>query len=291
MDPQAKTAITANRIEWITRWDARYCEFSGRQDATRDAKWSKVISVLEVMACSREDGWLLHIDFDAVIVDMGTGPSELLERVAAAEGLDLPRVHLIFSEDYNDEPLNSGVYLARTSDVAMRTLTECYNNANYHEGRTAGEQLSIVRFMQTNPEGFKQHSALVPVNWFNEHWLRKRKGSFIVHFAGGPKDKWDIIARSVSPGGENASPNSAAASELTAIADTQNTRCEMRVLARSSFLWFWQWLERSRNTQRKVWQRTLGMLPYSRISVRRPPTADGICEVCAFQSAVSLRMW
>lgn len=159
---------------------------------------------MQVMGCTPAT-WMMQLDADAVFTNYAIGPEALLAMLRS-EHPHIDRLNFIFSADYNgpaqETPINAGVFLARNTDGAMETMAELYNNKSLHgppEDRW-WEQTALNKYVQRDREAFETHATIVPSRIFNNHFLHYKRGDFIVHYAGGPPEKYSEIRDAISPG-------------------------------------------------------------------------------------------
>lgn len=153
---------------------------------TRNAYWRKITLLREIMGKGDPSiKWIFWHDIDALITNHSVRLETLLGRV--------PRnVGLVVTKDYLG--LNSGNFFIRCSPNSMQFLDTVFVMRTHKVVRASGfpEQKAMELLLKT-----KQWKSFVkwedqrtfnsfPVGVFGKRW---RRGDFLIHFAGIPRDR------------------------------------------------------------------------------------------------------
>ena len=113
---EATRTIVRNTLRWTTAHGSRLCIWNVRGDRSRKSSWSKIIAVLEGLACSKAR-WAMWFDADAVIQNADISPTKVLAEIERHLGSErFANVDIVFSSEFGDlkekgNPINAGVFL------------------------------------------------------------------------------------------------------------------------------------------------------------------------------------
>jgi len=190
--------IRANRVGWVTRHGARYCEMHGLADPGRKPGWNKMVLVLDLLSCAHHR-WIMYVDFDAIIMNFRIGPTDLL-RLIEKNSRGSISASFIFSSDYQStSPINSGVFLVQNTNYSAVLLETLYKPRVYFESLKTpwNDQYALHSYYFQNQSEFAMHSRIVHFSVFNQHTRFYSSGDFIAHYAGMPSKKYKFIRNSL----------------------------------------------------------------------------------------------
>ena len=184
-------AIVRNALRWTTAYGSRLCTWNIRGDWSRKSSWSKIIAVLEGLACS-EARWAMWLDADAVIQNMDISPTNILAEIERHLGAErFANIDIVFSSEFGDlkekgNPINAGVFFVRVNERSMKFFTRVWNDFHgislLHRPEHL-EQDALWHFYEREREEFDKHAAIVPFQIFNNP--NGTPKDFIRHYAGG----------------------------------------------------------------------------------------------------------
>jgi len=142
---------------------------------SRPIAWSKLLGI---RARLMEYEWVMWIDLDTIIMNMGLNLESLLD----------PKYDFIVSKD--NAGLNSGVMLWRNTTWSRDFLLEAYNQNQFLSSIEIYEQRAIVHVLSKNFTRSNDHVKYIHQQLLNSYTNFHRrahhykKGDFIIHFAG-----------------------------------------------------------------------------------------------------------
>jgi hypothetical protein len=188
---EATRTIVRNTLRWTTAHGSRLCIWNVRGDRSRKSSWSKIIAVLEGLACSKAR-WAMWFDADAVIQNADISPTKVLAEIERHLGADrFANVDIVFSSEFGDlkekgNPINAGVFFVRVNERSVRFFTRVWNDFHAISLLNRPEHLeqdALWYFYEREREEFDRHAAVVPFQIFNNP--NGKSNDFIRHYAGG----------------------------------------------------------------------------------------------------------
>ena len=129
---EATRTIVRNTLRWTTAHGSRLCIWNVRGDRSRKSSWSKILAMLEGLACSKAR-WAMWFDADAVIQNADISPTKVLAEIERYLGAErFANVDIVFSSEFGDlkekgNPINAGVFFCtskRTERQIFHTSVE-----------------------------------------------------------------------------------------------------------------------------------------------------------------------